>query len=98
MLWFYLSMERIEAIVSGRVQMVMYRDFAQRKARGLKLVGEVMNLPDGTVRVTAEGEHKKLERYIEKLHRGPLLANVENVAVSWSPAIGQYTKFSITYA
>ena len=53
MLEFYLSMERIEAIVSGRVQMVMFRDFAQRKALGLRLCGEVMNLPDGTVRVIA---------------------------------------------
>lgn len=91
-------MERIEAIVSGRVQMVMYRDFAQRKARGLKLVGEVENLPDGTVRVIAEGAWKDLERYIEKLHQGPLLADVSGVAVSWEEATGAYAKFSITYA
>ena len=42
--------ERLEVIVSGRVQMVMFRDFVQRKASSLKLVGEVQNLPDGTVR------------------------------------------------
>jgi len=98
MLWFYLSMERIEALVSGRVQMVMYRDFAQRKARGLKLVGEVQNLSDGTVRVIAEGERSVLERYIPKLRGGPLLADVKDVRVSWHPAAGAYTKFSITYA
>jgi len=91
-------MERIEAIVSGRVQMVMYRDFAQRKARGLKLVGEVQNLPNGTVRVIAEGERKDLERYIGKLRRGPLLADVSGVEVSWKDATGMYEKFSITYA
>lgn len=91
-------MERIEAIVSGRVQMVMFRDFAERKARGLKIVGEVMNLTDGTVRVVAEGEREKLERYIKKLWHGPLLARVEDVSVSWLPATGAYKKFSITYA
>lgn len=91
-------MERIEAVVSGRVQMVMYRDFAQRKARGLKLVGEVENLSDGTVRVLAEGGRKELERYVEKLKKGPLLADVAGVEVSWLPATGTYRDFSITYA
>ena len=95
---FYLHMERIEVIVSGRVQMVMYRDFAQRKARGLRILGEVMNLPDGTVRVIAEGERSQLERYVEKLKKGPLLADVAGVSVTWHPATGMYTKFSITYA
>ena len=50
--------ERLEAIVSGRVQMVMYRDFTARFARRLGLVGEVKNLSDGTVRVIAEGSRR----------------------------------------
>ena len=78
--------------------MVMYRDFAQRKALGLKLFGEVENLPDGTVRVIAEGERQALDRFIKKLHQGPLLAHVQSVSVSWYAATGLYTKFSITYA
>ena len=89
--------ERLEAIVSGRVQLVMYRDFAQRKARGLKLVGEVENLPDGTVRVIAEGPRDSLERYLEKLKGGPLLARVEHVAPTWRSAVGGYKDFLITY-
>lgn len=89
--------ERIEAKVSGRVQMVMYRDFATRKAHGLRLVGEVQNLADKTVRVVAEGPKEKLVAYIEKLNRGSLLAHVEAVEVSWLPAQGTYTSFSINY-
>lgn len=89
--------ERLEAVVSGRVQLVMYRDFATRKARGLKLVGEVQNLEDGTVRVVAEGEREKLNRYVEKLTRGPLLARVEQVRVSWLPATNAHTTFLIQY-
>lgn len=89
--------ERLEAIVSGRVQLVMYRDFAQRKARGLKLVGEVENLSDGTVRVIAEGPKDALERYVQKLTGGPILARVEHVAPVWLPATGTYRGFSITY-
>ena len=90
-------MERIEAIVSGRVQLVMYRDFATRKARSLGLVGEVQNLPDGTVRVVAEGERKNLEVYVQKLWKGSLLARVEDVTVTYLSPKGKYTYFDINY-
>jgi acylphosphatase len=77
--------------------MVMYRDFAQRKARGLRLVGEVQNLKDGTVRVVAEGPRANLEAYVEKLKKGPLLARVEGVQANFGEATGGYTDFSIRY-
>lgn len=89
--------KRIECIVSGRVQMVMYRDFATRKARRLGLVGEVANLPDGTVRVIAEGTVGKLNNYIPLLWQGSILAHVAHVEVSWKDATNTYTKFMITY-
>lgn len=89
--------ERLEAIVSGRVQMVMYRDFACRMARGLGLVGEVRNLSDGTVRVIAEGEREKLEAYAKKLAKGPLLAKVEHVATSYGTSTSSYSSFDIAY-
>lgn len=89
--------ERLEAIVSGRVQMVMYRDFAQRKARRLKLVGSVENLSNGTVRVIAEGSRDVLEAYVTRLEGGPLLARVERVTSSWLPAIGGFRSFDIIY-
>ncbi|MEK7613392.1 MAG: acylphosphatase [Patescibacteria group bacterium] len=87
----------LHTIISGRVQMVMFRDFTQRKARELGLVGEVENLPDGTVRVYAEGEKEKLEKLVEHLNKGPLLAHVENVAVSFSDAVGTHKDFVILF-
>lgn len=89
--------ERLEATISGRVQMVMYRDFATRKARGLKLVGEVRNLPNGTVSVIAEGPRQKLETYVEKLKRGSLLSQVVNVDTCFIEARGTYSRFDINY-
>lgn len=89
--------ERLEAIVSGRVQMVMYRDFAQRKARRLKLTGTVENLSNGTVRVIAEGPREVLEEYVTRLEGGPLLANVARVTPLWLPAIGGFRSFDIIY-
>ncbi|MES2931758.1 MAG: acylphosphatase [Patescibacteria group bacterium] len=89
--------ERLEAVVSGRVQMVMYRDFAQRKAKRLKLVGTVENLSNGTVRVIAEGPRDVLEQYVARLEGGPLLAHVEGVTPLWLPAIGGFRSFDIIY-
>lgn len=90
-------MERIEAYVHGRVQMVMYRDFACRKAKGLGIVGFVQNRRDGTVRIIAEGTHAALEQFIEHLHGGPLLAKVEQVEVVWRSAGNAFTTFDIQY-
>lgn len=87
----------MEAIVRGRVQMVMYRDFVQRKASGLKLVGSVRNLTDGTVHVIAEGPREALDALIQKLWKGPLLARVEGVDVSWLPITNTFSNFAISY-
>jgi acylphosphatase len=85
------------AVVSGRVQMVMYRDFAQRKASGLGITGEVRNLPDGTVEVIAEGGKAVLEKYVGLLKKGPMLARVDRVVVEWREPTGEFTSFSIVY-
>ena len=88
----------LTAIVSGRVQMVMYRDFVRRKAKSLGVVGEVANLPDGTVRVTVEGEKQKLDALLALIKKGPLLAEVAEVAVEWKEPSGAFESFSIRYS
>ncbi len=87
--------ERLEAIVSGKVQGVWFRDFTRRVAVRLGLVGEVKNLPDGTVHVIAEGKPDALEKLIEHLHLGPRDAKVEKVAQAWKKAEGTHAKFNI---
>jgi len=79
---------RLVALVSGRVQGVGYRAFAQRKARELGLTGYAENLPDGRVEVVAEGEEEDLKLFLEFLKRGPRLAEVEAVDVTWSEPVG----------
>jgi acylphosphatase len=91
------NMQEIEAIVRGRVQMVMYRDFAQRKAKKLGLVGAVQNLSDGTVRVVAVGNEERLKQYIEYLQKGPVLSRVDKVDVQWIEPSAKYTSFDIVY-
>jgi len=89
--------ERLEATVSGRVQLVMYRDYAARGARRLGLTGEVKNLRDGTVRVIAEGPRVRLQQLIPRLKRGSILSRVDTVSAQFAPATGNYTSFAISY-
>ena len=89
--------KRLEATVSGRVQMVMFRDFTKRTARKLGLVGFVKNQIDGTVLVVAEGEESALKKLISHLHKGSLLSKVKKVDILETEATGMYTRFSINY-
>lgn len=89
--------EEIYCRVEGRVQMVMFRDFTQRKARSLEVVGWVKNLPDGTVEVVAQGTPDMLKSLIEHLHEGSILARVDSVSVEWRAPSGHFDDFIIAY-
>lgn len=90
-------MERLEAIARGRVQMVMYRAHTESAARRLGLTGYVMNLPDGTVRVIAEGERAKLEELVGALKEGSWLSRVDSVDTTYGAVAGEQKPFSIRY-
>ena len=87
-----------EIIVVGRVQGVGYRTYAQRKAARLALRGYVMNLKDGRVRVRVEGSREGIEDLARELLKGPPLARVETVSVSWRPLTERFTSFDVRYA
>jgi len=89
--------KRLECQIFGRVQMVMFRDFTQRKAKALGLVGAVKNLPDDSVWAAAEGEEEKLKTLLDELKKGPILAKVERVEEKWLEATGEFKDFKILY-
>lgn len=89
--------KRLEANITGRVQLVMFRDFAKRKAQRLGLSGSVKNLDDGSVSVIAEGEEEVLNEYIKLLNKGPILAKVKNIRIVWGEFSGEYKDFNIIY-
>ena len=59
------------AVISGRVQGVGFRFFAERAAREEGVRGWVRNLSDGTVETVAEGEEAAVNRYLDRLQAGP---------------------------
>jgi acylphosphatase len=83
------------AVVSGRVQGVGFRFFAERAARELGVRGWVRNLPDGSVETVAEGEEDAVSRYLARLKAGPRASRVDEVAVDELPPQG-LTVFEIT--
>lgn len=65
--------------VSGRVQGVGFRYFAENVASRLGIAGYVRNLPDGRVEVYAAGTLEQLASLAVELARGPRMAWVEGV-------------------
>ncbi len=84
--------------VSGMVQGVGYRFFAQRVADRLGLAGYVKNLRDGRVEVYAIGSAKQLETLRAELERGPDAAMVSSVVQNDAGILPRYTGgFSIEF-
>ncbi len=66
--------------ISGGVQGVGFRFFAERVAEKLALSGYVRNLRDGRVEVYAVGSAERLRALRNELERGPRFASVSAVA------------------
>ncbi|MDD1679969.1 MAG: acylphosphatase [Methanomicrobiales archaeon] len=61
-------MRTFEILISGRVQRVGFRACVRRVAMNVGITGEVMNLPDGRVKIIATGEPPLLEKFVSMLY------------------------------
>lgn len=98
------EVQRLTAIVRGRVQMVGYRMFVEAAVAELNrgavraISGTVRNLPDGSsVEVIAEGERGALEALLAELEIGPPMAMVRGVAAEWSGPTLEFEGFETVY-
>jgi acylphosphatase len=66
-------------LVSGRVQGVGFRWFAEREASRRSIRGHVRNLEDGRVEILAQGRSAPLAEFRERIGRGPSSARVDRV-------------------
>ena len=82
-------------LISGRVQGVGFRFFAEGAAAREGLHGWVRNLPDGRVEINAEGEADAVERFERTIRHGPPGARVSDVEVDDTMPSGRETGFSI---
>jgi acylphosphatase len=85
--------QRLKAVVKGEVQGVGFRWAVQRQAGRLGLTGYAENLPDGSVRVEAEGDPDRLDQLEAFLHQGPQWAEVAAVDSQRQSATGEFHRF-----
>jgi acylphosphatase len=84
--------------ISGGVQGVGFRFFAERVAEKLALSGYVRNLRDGRVEVYAVGSAEQLRALRDELERGPRFASVSAVAEEPAELMPQHLSgFTVEY-
>ena len=82
-------------LLSGDVQGVGFRFFAQRAAARHQIVGYVKNLDDGRVEALAEGPARNVEAFKHELATGPRFSSVDHVEeINLDPS-GAYSSFRI---
>ena len=82
--------------LTGRVQGVFFRAWAQEQARALGVTGWVRNCPDGRVEAHVEGDEQAVEQIIEKMRSGPPSAQVEDLRV-WEIEAFDYDDFEVRH-
>lgn len=83
-----------EILVKGRVQGVYFRASAKHTADDLGITGEVKNLPDGNVFITAEGDEHTMESFIAWCRQGPPFAKVTELVITVAP-LQNYKAFEV---
>lgn len=89
----------LHLIVTGRVQGVGFRWWAQNTARALGLAGQVSNLPDGDVDIFAQGDPDAVRRLLRFAIEQPTTTGrpgwVEDFHLSWPEPIPGKVGFAV---
>lgn len=88
--------QRREVHFQGMVQGVGFRYTTCRIASRFAVAGYVQNLPDGRVRLVAEGWPSELDRFLDAV-QAPMARFIDGVEVTVQPATGEYRRFEIRY-
>ena len=86
-------MKKVILFISGNVQQVGFRVRAVDIANALDIKGSIQNLPDGRVKIIAEGEDADLERLIKGINIKNTLISVSGITKEYSTPTGDYDRF-----
>ncbi len=86
-------MKRVILHISGNVQQAGYRARIVAIAGALAIKGHVANLPDGRVKMIAEGNETDLERFIQAVSMKNDLIDVTEIEKEYFNHIGGYEGF-----
>ena len=88
-----MEFSRLTLFISGNVQRAGYRDKIIELGKSLGLNGYAENLPDGRVKVVAEGNKKQLATLKDSADIKNTLINVEEIKSSFSNHTGEFSGF-----
>jgi len=86
-------MKKVILHISGNVQQVGFRAKAVAIANALDIKGNVQNLPDGRVKIIAEGNDADLERFIKGINVQNTHIYVSEIVKEYSSPTGDYERF-----
>ncbi len=87
-------MKKVTLHISGNVQRVGYRAKVISIANVLGIKGFIQNLPDGKVKIIAQGEQSELDKLIQAINISNSLINVTNIEQEYSTYSGDYEGFN----
>lgn len=89
-------MERKRIIYQGRVQGVGFRYTTVHTASNHDVTGYVMNLPDGSVEVVAEGDSETIASFLRDLENR-MSRYIRDKTVYDEPSKGDYKGFNVRF-
>jgi len=89
-------MPRITAHFTGRVQGVGFRATTAHIAQRHDVTGTVENLPDGRVRLVAEGEQPELDAFLRDVQQA-MARYIQNTTTDTDNATGEFPDFHIKH-
>jgi acylphosphatase len=90
-------MIQYEINISGRVQGVGFRYFAQQKAKEMGITGWVKNSADGGVVIVAQGIEAEIKTFIDYLYIGPNRSHVDKISTCMMQITTVFDSFSVKY-
>jgi acylphosphatase len=90
-----MQTKSIFMILTGRVQGVGFRYFAQHKAEELHISGWVRNTIDNKLEIEATGEPGQLEIFTDWMKTGPSRAIIKTFSVTEILPVRNFTNFMI---
>ena len=89
--------KRVTVRYDGRVQGIGFRFTAMQIAEGFPVTGYVQNMPDGSVKMVAEGTEKDLLQIIRRIKESHLGRYITGERFAWSDALQEFSSFTVRY-
>ena len=84
-------------LLSGRVQGVGFRYFAEARASRYNIKGYVKNIYDNKVEIVCQGDPDNLDKFIIEVKNGPSFSHITNVEMEEITDAPVYNVFEIKY-